>query len=627
MVAAEDFNARCDRAFELLGPEADAVLIVPPFADINRPSLGLHLLQAVAEQAGLRVRILYANLLFAALSGENLYTAMCRGKYGWMWGERIFAATAFGLPPLGLEVEKLREQIAKRDDSEGSDVTFDDLAALEREAGPFCSALAERFAALRCRVAGASTTFQQTGASVALLAQVKRFQPEAITLIGGANCEGEMAKGIASLGAPIDYIFSGECESVFPEFLRRAVAGEPLPSEHIVLGEACFDLDSLPEPAFDEYFAQLDNAFTSWRADKKEVWLPYESSRGCWWGARHHCTFCGLNGETMAFREKSPNRVIAGMQRLLEHYPTRCLAMIDNIIPYSYFRTVLPRMANELPPVQMFYETKSNLTLEHVELLRRAGVDRVQPGIEALSSSLLRRMKKGVLARQNLALLRYARVVGLGLTWNLLYEFPGDQREDYDETLALIPLIHHLTPPTGIYGVSIDRFSPYFNEPASYGIWNLRPSPGYDWVFPRSTDFNRLAYHFTGQYECGHAAQPELKDLLERAYRDWRDSWKVGSAAPALSLTPGGDGYYTLMDTRGVEGTDLFQFLNEEEARTVLIGGPLDRQPLAAWAIERKLAVALDGWCVPLAVTDVETWRRLEARVRHAVEQAVAATA
>jgi len=45
----EDFGACCDRVFELLGPEADAILIVPPFADIRRPSLGVHLLQACAE--------------------------------------------------------------------------------------------------------------------------------------------------------------------------------------------------------------------------------------------------------------------------------------------------------------------------------------------------------------------------------------------------------------------------------------------------------------------------------------------------------------------------------------------------------------------------------------------------
>ena len=76
---------------------------------------------------------------------------------------------------------------------------------------------------------------------------------------------------------------------------------------------------------------------------------------------------CGLNGETMAFRQKSPDRVIAGARRLLLRYPTQRIGMVDNILPHSYFRTVLPRLAKELPPVQIFYETKSNLNLEQVQ--------------------------------------------------------------------------------------------------------------------------------------------------------------------------------------------------------------------------------------------------------------------
>jgi ribosomal peptide maturation radical SAM protein 1 len=624
MAVMDDFLGVCDLAFELLGPETDAVIIVPPFADIYRPSLGVHLLQAVAERAGLRVRVFYANLLFANLGGEDLYNAICIGSYALLWGERIFARAAFGLPPLGYQTEKMPEQIAKRRQSKKVEATFEHFAALECEAGPFCSALGDRFSSLRFRVAGATTTFHQTAAAVALLAQVKRAKPEAITAIGGANCEGEMARGIASLNAPIDYIFSGECESVFPDFLRRAVAGQALPADRIVRGEPCVDMDSLPEPCFEEYFAQLDNALPAWRGNH-EITLPYETSRGCWWGARQHCTFCGLNGETMAFRQKSPDRAIAGAKRLLSRYPSPHLGMIDNILPHSYFRTVLPRLAEELPPARIFYEVKSNLSLEQVQVLRRAGVNRVQPGIEALSSSLLRRMKKGVLARQNLALLRYARAAGLFLNWNLLCEFPGDHREDYDQTLALLPLIHHLIPPSGVSPVSIDRFSPYFRDAAAYGITHLEPLPIYARAFPPHADLRSLAYHFKGEYACAQSSHPELHDLLDRAVRQWHDEWKVGAPPPALNLACGDDGYYTLMDTRGLEGTDLFQFLNEEEARAVLIGGPLDRQPLAAWAMERKLAVALDGWCVPLAVTDVETWRRLEAHAPEAAPKELAA--
>jgi ribosomal peptide maturation radical SAM protein 1 len=615
----QGFDATCDRVFESMGTDSDAVLIVPPFADLHRPSYGIHLLQATAERAGLRVRVLYANHLFAALVGQETYSIICDGNNS-TWGNRVFAATAFGLPPLGYATEKLREQTTDLGPFRNRGMTFEKLAAMEGQAGSFCAALGERLAKLRLRVVGATSMFQQTPASIALLTQIKRRRPDVITALGGANCEGEMANGIASLGAPIDYIFSGECESVFPRFLRQAVDGAALPTDHIVRGEACFDLDALPEPNFNEYFTQLDDALPGWR-ETQDVALPYESSRGCWWGARQHCTFCGLNGETMAHRQKSPDRMIQGTRRLLSRYPTRILSMIDNIMPHSYFRTMLPRLERELPPREIFYETKSNLNLEQVVLLRRAGVNRIQPGIEALSSSLLQRMKKGVLARQNLALMRYARAVGLSLSWNLLYDFPADQAEDYESTIALMPLIHHLPPPRNIFPVSIDRFSPYFDRPAEYGVSNLRPADGYFNTFPPTADLQSLAYHFKGEYATALSTDPKLYAAFERGFCEWRGSWKVGSPPPSLSVADGSDGYYTLMDTRGLEGTEVFQFVGEDEARAALIGGPLNRQPLAEWAIERKLAVALDGWCVPLAITDVETWRSLESLAPQTVSE------
>ena len=211
--------------------------------------------------------------------------------------------------------------------------------------------------------------------------------------------------------------------------------------------------------------------------------------------------------------------------------------MIDNILPHSYFRTVLPRLAEELPPVRIFYETKSNLNLEQVQLLRRAGVDRIQPGIEALSSSLLRRMKKGVLARQNLALLRYARAPGLALTWNLLCEFPGDQREDYEATLALIPLIHHLsprpacTPSASIALAHIMRMRPH----TASLIWNrcratrgpFRPPP-------------TCAVWRTTSRESTHALILPIRSSKMRSTRLSRMARFLEGRRPppALSLTP-----------------------------------------------------------------------------------------
>src|SRR5260370_33796119 len=144
----DQFVAKCDRAFGLLGSGCDAVLIVPPFADVYLPPLGVHLLQACAQQAGLRVRILYANLLFAALSGESLYHTICYAPHRWMWGERMFTATAFGLPPSGYEAERVGEQIAERK----CDVTFEQLQALEVRIARFCSEIGARLTGLGCPI-------------------------------------------------------------------------------------------------------------------------------------------------------------------------------------------------------------------------------------------------------------------------------------------------------------------------------------------------------------------------------------------------------------------------------------------------------------------------------------------
>ena len=167
---------------------------------------------------------------------------------------------------------------------------------------------------------------------------MKALSPETVTIIGGANCDGEMSEGILTLGAAIDYVFSGESEASFPDFLSQVLEGSA-PEERIIRGRPCMDLDLLPTPDFAEYYDQLARAMPDSELAKSGlILLPVETSRGCWWGEKHHCTFCGLNAQTMEHREKSPDRVISELQLLLEKHPTRMVCAVDNIMP----RSVLP---------------------------------------------------------------------------------------------------------------------------------------------------------------------------------------------------------------------------------------------------------------------------------------------
>ena len=72
-------------------------------------------------------------------------------------------------------------------------------------------------------------------------------------------------------------------------------------------------LDDLPVPDFSDYFRDL--AASGAQADVVPV-LLFETARGCWWGAKSHCTFCGINGGAMAFRAKSQARALDELQTL-----------------------------------------------------------------------------------------------------------------------------------------------------------------------------------------------------------------------------------------------------------------------------------------------------------------------
>ena len=579
----------------LLEP-ADVLVVVPPFHDLNRPSLGVHILQACARAAGIRVSVLYANLGFASLVGEGTYAAIGDSTSS-LFGERLFASAAYGA--------------GGPSDIDG--VMPSKFAVLRETAEAWADATARAVARLDVRVVGCSTMFQQTAASIALLGRIKRLRPDVATIIGGANCENEMGQGIATLCPAIDVVFSGESETTFVTVMRQLLAGDR-PETRVIYGEPCQDLDTIPTPHYMEFFDQLARLLPDSTAAATSL-LPAESSRGCWWGQKHQCTFCGLNGLGIGFRQKSPDCVIDELKRLVTEHPTRSISMADNIMPFTYFRTLIPRLASEVPDLNIFYEQKANLSLDKVIALKRAGVTSIQPGIEALSTSLLRRMDKGVSGPQNIALLRYARSVGMGVAWNLLCGFPGDHLDDYQQTLRLLPVLRHLQPPSGASSVSIERFSPYFDRPEQYGISNIRPIEPYSLAFPPGADLERLAYHFDADFDSAARDHPDVIQEIRSEIERWRSAWTgAGSQLPALSVRHLRGDAFLLRDTRGVPGKADLQILTWREAAVALVGHPRSGSPELTWALESRAVVDVDSKYVPLATPEPELLLEFEAR-------------
>jgi hypothetical protein len=158
--------------------------------------------------------------------------------------------------------------------------------------------------------------------------------------------------------------------------------------------------------------------------------------------------------------------------------------------------------------------------------------------------------------------------------------------------------------------LSIDRFSPYFDRPASYGIENVRPMTSYYDIFPPRADLAKLAYHFHGDFDSDALNDPEVLSNLERLVSDWIASWEDGEAPPVLSINQITSDSFLVTDTRAI-ATLRFRFVSRSAAKAALFGTHHERASEHEWCLENRLCVLIDDVVVPLATASSDLYREL----------------
>ena len=417
-----------------------------------------------------------------------------------------------------------------------------------------------------------------------------------------------------------------EGDVVFPQFVERYVndgeTGE-LPgflhrgeSVGLTYPAMIEDMDSLPYPDYDDYVATLKASSLDSKVTRE---IQIEAARGCWWGAKHHCTFCGLNGDTMRYRSKSPDRVYEELKYLYRRYGYKRIDSVDNILDHRYITSVFPRLVAEGIELEMFYEVKANLKRRQLVQMRRGGITMIQPGIESFSTPVLKLMDKGVTGMQNLQLLKWAEEVKMLPAWNILAGFPGEDPGVYEWMTQLVPLLTHLEPPSGCSPIRLDRFSPLFARPHS-GLRRVRPTQAYYYVFPLGRrELSRLAYFFDFDYDEPRNPEVYTRPLQLEIVR-WRNARfeNEGKTRPRLdaSIEPGD--VVHVIDTRAcaVSAEHRLWGLDAELLLACDVGQlpvSLERQFAGAYgdtaltdAIDRlqssRLCVTIDGHLVSLPV-------------------------
>ncbi len=564
-----------------------------PWASPQVPSIQCGLLKAQLRQHGYQADVLYLNLDLAAVIGHARYAAImaARGERFTLLGEWLFGAAAFG------PRADVADYLAAAGAARALPVPADELTDLREVVLP---QWLERIAAdprwEQYDVVGFTSTFQQNVAAIALARLLKARHPGLITLFGGANFDGEMGPEYVRTISWIDYAIIGAADQALPAFLDALTSGQdpaglPGVCARTPEGTAAIsqpaapvnDLDALPAPDYAEYFETLDRLGRTAVLGQRRPHLLYETSRGCWWGAKHHCTFCGLNGLGLGYRHKSPKVVMRDLADLISKYRVLRIDMVDNILEQSYLRNLLPELASTGWDLQLFFEVKANLTAAQLGVLKEAGVNTIQPGIESLSSHCLDLMRKGSSLLINLRLLKWARYYGLDVSWNILTGFPGETDEDYLGQAELIPSLLHLQPPAECGRIWLERFSPYYFDP-SFPIEDITVPDAYRYVYPAGLRLDKIAYYF--EYRATQVAAPQAVGKLAAAVSGWQSAW-AGRQPPVLRYERGQE-WLRLTDTR--DGRHREAVLDGWQAAAYELSG--DRARTVAALVEHVKPVA-----------------------------------
>jgi ribosomal peptide maturation radical SAM protein 1 len=529
------------------------LLAVMPFLPLHRPALGVSALKASCAMAGLACDVGYFTFDYAELIGLEDYVRLDGGLPTQnLTGEWIFSGAAFEEQTTAPPEDYLREVVQTSPPGFYSAEFVARLRELPDKSLGFVRSCVDAIDPSTYDIVGLTSTFQQNCASIALAREIKRRHPGIVTILGGGNCDGTMGREWLNQVPSLDIVVSGEADKVFPELITRLRGGRALDGlPGVSAGSVSLaappapihDLDALPIPAFDDYFAALAR-FS--RAGSLTPELSVETSRGCWWGQKHHCTFCGLNGTSMAYRSKSPDRAFEEFNILSKTWGVRRLFASDNIINPRYFTSVFPRLVEQETELDIQYEMKSTLKRDQLRVLRKSGTTWFQPGIESLSTPVLNLMDKGVKAVINIQTLKWAREMGLRVTWNCLCGFPGEEAVHYERMLATMRYLTHLTPPASFSVFRLDRFSPMFDQSGERGLDNVRAGRAYRLCYPFSVDaLDRIAYFF----DYDRAIDPAVVSAMSGAWKFCNTEWQPHHGSSLLAARVS-DSFVFVHDTR-----------------------------------------------------------------------------
>lgn len=416
------------------------------------PTLGTPTLKAVLNEVGLKSVIFYPSLhLFA----ENRYyendtVLKCISDIPLQFSEFLF-----NCGNIDEGITYLKEKIGVEDEIEINKVLDRAENILQRTAIKICNSGA--------KVLTYSLTFGDYNFAFNLFHRIKSVKDMTI-VVGGSMCTPKLAKEIMTLCHEIDYVICDEDIETYQNLVLSIISEKTFCSDFVAGRDneakkvnKINDLNHLPCPDFTDFLREIEVL----NLKRESVIVPYEISRGCWWGEKKSCAMCGYFGYQKCFLIKDSDKVISDLKTIKEKFKVNYIRFTDLVEPQrAYLKELEP--VSELG-LNFFWELRPNLNEEDISFIRNLEVFYSQIGFESLSTKELIHIHKGTTAINNIYLLILFMTYKIRIDWNYLYGFSDDDANWYESAMKIMPNLYHLFPPD-LRKVWINRESRIFNE-------------------------------------------------------------------------------------------------------------------------------------------------------------------
>lgn len=432
----------------------DTLLVTMPWHWLMYPSYQMGVINTLINQTGRKssthnAHLSYCEFLIREKKINNFH------DYNYWANASSIAAWAFLTPDF--KGSFIKTKVALREVC-SDPIRLRQLKKIQKSTHAFSQRLTNEIVDAKPGIVVFLAGYDQIAPALSLSQQIKKLDSSIKILFIDHLSEGLMGSTLISAFPWVDCVIHGEMESIISEVIEELLQGGAMtPRWGISFRDSCHEpfiggaqlnvakKEDWVIPNYDDYFRQLDTTSVG-EALRPKVWIPFESSRGCWWGMKKPCHFCAL-GRDMTYRKKQSRQVIDEIRLLAKKYKHPRMYAVDHVMDFEHQTEFLEGLKVESLDFDIYYQVKANLGPSELLRMKQAGINTIQPGIESLSTPILELMNKGITAIQNLRTLKFATWFGIEVQWNLICGFPGEPVEDYRRMVEIVKSIPHFPPP------------------------------------------------------------------------------------------------------------------------------------------------------------------------------------